>query len=299
MTSDSQDRRSSLTQMLPQAGWGSLETSSRNPEGSPNRQEQIGALWQGLRAAHPHVDETAARNRFAILFFSATRLLGLGLPEGRKPTTWLRDQITAIRALPEARAIALLRQPALHWAFEQAEDGTPPVRLLETYLDLLLEADDPKFRADVVFRPEHLEELGRRRYALLMQHGEELAPIGTRGAEAIWGTIAELVVGALIDLTGKWPGRSVGVASESEGKEGGWGLRFFQTFAGMLTAPSPAPILPEDSSAVPVTDLPPAPTTSFDKAKVWRKALKRLCVQGRRPQARRTGRRGKDRNQSS
>lgn len=269
-------RRSTLVQALPQAGW----------ECPVDRPQQIDRLWALLRASHPEVNEAVARQRFAILLITARRLLQLGMPDGKKPTTWLRGQITGFLALPQAQALAILQEPyPVLPAGDHPVDGedAEPVRLLAHYLDLHIEAEDPTFQPDRLVRPEHLEELGGRRYALLLQHGADLTPVSAPGREAIWGNIAALVAEALDDLTGERPVRSVGWDGEREGQEGGWGLEFFRAFADLITLPAPEP------SAQPSQGPPPVPASDegtatrdsgFKMAKIWRRALERQPRQG-------------------
>jgi hypothetical protein len=233
-----------LVKLTPRAGW------------QPDRKEHLDRLWALLSDTHPGLDETRARNRLAPLFPKAAELLQLGLRGGKKPTTFIRNEIQRSLKMPEDEAVEQLQRPDA---------------VLADYLDLRLEAHDPEFRGgDAASSPDDLIELGRRRYALLKEHLEELLPQVESGPEAVWATIAGLVAEALIDITGRWPGRVVAVGDETEGEEKGWGREFFRTFAGLVLSSLP----PGARAEQPLK-------ASFDK--VWRKALRRLEAEGARP----------------
>jgi hypothetical protein len=235
-------RERTLIKASPRAGWG------------PGWTEQIDELWRLLSSQHPELHEAQTRTRLALLFRRASDLLEIKVPGNKKPTTFIRDQLEWLLALPEGQAIEHLKQP---------QDA------LADYLDVVLEAHDPEFRAgDVAKTPDELAVVAQRRYALLKEQGRNLVPRVERGPEAVWPTIAELVAVALIDVTGKWPGRVVGIEGSSEGEEKGWGPAFFQAFAGMVELSRPSG--------------GPGPQTSF--VKVWRKTLVRLEATGRRPE---------------
>ena len=192
-----------------------------------------------------------------MLLARAAALLSVTSPDKRKFTTWLRDELNRTLALPDNEAVQHL--------------GQPPAPLA-SYLDLGLEANDPTFCPSLsMASPEGLHELGQRRLAYLKANADQLVPAAARGHEAIWVTVAELVAEALVDLTGQWPGRLVIVGDEQEGEEGGWGLRFFQTFAAMAVASLPRGVRPPKGGTY---------------AKTWRSALKRLTAAGYGPASR-------------
>lgn len=249
-----------LTQVTPRVGW------------EPDREKQIEQLCILLAETHPTLDASNQHQlctRLLPLFAKATALIEVSSPEEApepkskpkpKPTTFIRDQITALLTKSEEDALRHLEQP-------------DPV--LADYLDLNLEANDPDFPSvDVASTPEEFRAVARKRYDLLKNQGERLIPMVETGPEAVWPTMAELIAELLIDITGEWPGRVVGVDDKTEGKELGWGLLFFQAFAKMVVSTLPPRPPGKKARKVPIE-------TRY--VQVWRKALSRLEAAGRRP----------------
>jgi hypothetical protein len=239
-----------LTSMTPREGWES------------SRSEQVEQLWKILVGRRPGLDlsrhhEFSARLR--PLFVKATRLVDISMRAGKKPTTFVRDEIVSLSKMPSEAAV------------ERLQNADP---VLADYLDLHLEANDPDFPSIDLSEPEELRRLAERRYDLLLKHTAGLIPSVSTGPEAVWPKMAELVAELLIDITDQWPGRAVGVEGENDKKEIGLGLEFFKTFANMVV------------SSMPEAQSEPSrrPRLEVSYTKVWRKALSRLEEAGRRPE---------------
>jgi hypothetical protein len=166
-------------------------------------------------------DPQALRRRLEPMLTKTVEVVALERPEGKKPVTFIRDQINALRSMSPAKALEALRHPH-------------PV--LCNYLDQVLEAQGAEI--DQPADPDlGSEKRAAKRYALVMDLDHDVQTRPRRSTENPWATVAKWVADLLADVMGEEPKRSWDDYAQADT---GWPLTFFRRFT-ELAVPSDEP----------------------------------------------------------
>jgi hypothetical protein len=189
-----------LPQVTPTEGW----TRDWRPV--------IDELSEIVVERYPDANLEVLRQRLAPLLTKTVDMVEVGQPGGKKPATFIRDQIEALRDIPPAEAVKALQHPH------------PTLR---NYLDLKSEAQNSKI--DQPADPELGSiERAAKRYALVEDLDDDVQPQPRRGTENPWATVADQVLELLTDVIGEEPKRSWDDYAQADT---GWSLEFFRRFA--------------------------------------------------------------------